>query len=57
MPNEEIIQTSFCNVNTNNASAGLRENAILTNFGDNILVANMCHNMQKGWGDTRGEHT
>ena len=57
MPNEEIIQTSFCNVNTNNASAGLRENAILTNFGANILVANMCHNMQKGWGDTRGEHT
>ena len=33
MNNEEIIQTSFSNVNTNNASSGLRENAILTSFG------------------------
>ena len=51
--NEEIIQTSFCDVNSNNASSDLWEYAILTNFGAKIFAGNMAPNMEIGWGGTR----
>ena len=55
MKNEEIIQASFHDVNINNASSGLRENTILTNFSAQILVGNMAPKLQSGrWGGTRG---
>ena len=54
--NAEINQTSFCDVNTNNSSSGLRENAILTNFGAKILLGYMTPKCIRGWGATGGEH-
>ena len=48
--NEEIIQTSCHDVNTNNDSSGLRENAMLTNFGAKSLVENIVPNYAKGVG-------
>ena len=33
-------ETSFCNVNTNGTSSGLKENVILTNFGAKIWWEN-----------------
>ena len=41
------IQTSFCDVNTNKASSGLRENAILIAFGTKNMVGNMVPNYAK----------
>ena len=40
--NYTCIQTSFCVVNTNNASSGLRENVTLTNLAPKIWLENMA---------------
>ena len=44
-------QTSFCNVNANKASSGLRENVILTNFGTKNMVGKFHTNMDEGDGE------
>ena len=49
------IQRSFCNVNINNASSGLRENVILTNLGPKIGGKNMTPKCRMG-GEIRGRH-
>ena len=38
--NYTCIQTSFCNVNINNASSGLRENVILTKWDSHHSITN-----------------
>ena len=52
---KKIIQTSFHYINTNNASSGLGENAILTNFAAKILAGKYGTKIcKRGWGGTKG---